>query len=131
MVIFLGVSAILASFLTWQRNQNFLAQAYFTEATVSNLIPSTEKNGSLSYSPEIVFLTPQGSVIYILEQHSNPAPFEKGERIQIFYNPTFYPPVIIDSFWFHSGYFFFILIGIICIGVGGFYGWRKKVSLTP
>ena len=122
----IGLSLLIAGFLSYQHNQKFIAGSEVTAGTVVDLARKTSTSSSSSpnsyvYYPVIQFKTINGSLIeFRATVGSNPPAYRKGDQVQVRYLEK--DPYIarINSFmqlWFVS----IILggLGILFTGIGG------------
>ncbi|PWH14924.1 MAG: DUF3592 domain-containing protein [Anaerolineae bacterium] len=148
------IGAILLFFgqQTQSRTAAFVQQSARAEGIVVDLVRTqkTDERGNIqtSYYPVIEFTTAQGELIrYQASTGSNPPSHQKGDKVQVLYNPANPQRAVEDSFfslWLPSAIMLgsgalVILIGIVAflrsvlllLGVGGLLGlitlaWLRK-----
>ena len=122
----IGLTLLIAGFLSYQYNQKFIAGSVVTTGTVVDLARKTSTSGDSSpnsyvYYPVIQFKTKNGSLIEFRSNvGSNPPSFRKGDQVQVRYLEKDPYKARINSFmqiWFVS----IILggLGVVFAGIGG------------
>ncbi len=125
LVFLFGISCILGSLLHWQKTSHFIHTAIKTEGTVSDFLPRTNIQEKNIISPQITFLNTKNEIINWVITKNNPPHLERGDRLDILYNPENPTDAAIDSFWFRWSWFFFLALGMIITTLGVYPYWGK------
>lgn len=129
LVFLFGLSCILGSILHWQKTSHFIHTAIKTEGTVSDFLPRTNIQEKNIISPQITFLNTNNEIINWVITTNNPPQLERGDRLDILYNPENPTDAAIDTFWFRFGSFFFLALGVIITTLGVYPYWKKYIPI--
>ncbi|MDX1379382.1 MAG: DUF3592 domain-containing protein [Anaerolineales bacterium] len=111
--IFISLICFAVAGFLYIRELQFLSRAETVSGRVKTFQLSDNVDGGMTYCPLIEFTTDRGeTVVFNTLVCSNPAPYEPGEEVTIFYDPLDPTNAQVDEFW--SKY-----TGPFAIGVSG------------
>ncbi|NAX22964.1 DUF3592 domain-containing protein [Vibrio sp. V39_P1S14PM300] len=95
----IGLGMLIGAYFMFANTQSFLSQSQITQGTVVDLLLSRSSDSN-TYRPLVAFTASDGSLVEITSSSSsNPPAFDIGEKVDVFYNPSFPEDAMIDSFF--------------------------------
>jgi hypothetical protein len=131
---FLGIGFLIAAGIVYNNGTSFRERAEMASGTVTGMSVSTNSDDITSYCPQIRFTTRDGQeVTYFPNVCSTSPQFEKGDQVELYYDPLDPEEAQIVGFWTQYGIVTLLgIIGLIFFAVGIIIGWlasamaRKK-----
>ncbi|WP_428667886.1 DUF3592 domain-containing protein [Runella sp.] len=95
-----GIAITAGGWYAYQSQKKFVAIAQKTSGVVTALEYSRSRKGGGSYYPIVEFQTPEGRTFsFRSDVGSNPAPYDRGEQVEVLYNPHDPNEAKLTGFW--------------------------------
>jgi hypothetical protein len=83
-----GIGMLVGAFIVYKDTSSFIAGAAKAEGTVVDLVKVTSRQ-AISYKPTVHFIDHNGQTIeFTSSASSKPPSYSKGQKVNVFYNPT-------------------------------------------
>lgn len=129
----IGVALLVGAGIAYNHSRNFMAKAETVQGTITelNYHKSSKKSGGVYY-PTVQFTARDGQPYTVASNSgSNPAAYEIGESVQIYYNPEDPTDILLPDFFSLWGVSLILGgIGLVFTLIGGsvLYSARKKAA---